>query len=309
MLGLYLSNFQFARAMEATDRGPSATSSVARSRPEYHGSSGSSITWFSGVLILAYGLLLIGITSLHWSELQPPGSTLGPPSVVQTLTLRITEGIYMCIFGVVLSIGGFVLSRRDTRANDGGRWPPSQRWRSLSPYAAVALILIATFMNALPAPQRTVEFVASDFHLGTVPGDGPYENYFVSRPFSAFEGEAFFPGLSITWTDNRTGAMVERQNGATAYVTAPTAFPAPTESATGNLAPADGSYVAWVRYYLCETPATPPCSNYTASVTGSLVIATQLAYVRIQLALGAAGSALIALTLVQSARGNRRITK
>src|SRR6266702_3254520 len=42
--------FPIRQAMEATDRGLSATSSVARSRPEYHGSSGSSITWFSGVL-------------------------------------------------------------------------------------------------------------------------------------------------------------------------------------------------------------------------------------------------------------------
>jgi len=163
-------------------------------------------------------------------------------------------------------------------------------------------------MSALPAPQRTVEFGASDFHLRSVPGDGPYENYFISRPFSAFEGEAVYPGLSITWTDNRTGAMVEQQNGATTWVTAPSAFPAPTQFGTGNLAPADGSYVAWVHYYLCVTPATPPCSNYTASVTGSLVIANQMAYVRLQLALGAAGSVLIAVALVQSGGGNRRIT-
>jgi len=257
---------------------------------------------------LASGLLLIGITSLQWAELQPPGSTLGPPSYVQGLTLRITEGIYTSIFGVVLSVGGFVLSKREARAEDEGRWPPLPRWRSLLPYAAVALILIASLMNALPAPQRAIEFAASDFHLQTVPGDGPYENYFVSRPFSAFEGEAFFPGFSITWTDNRTGAMVERQNGVTTWVTSPSAFPAPTAFGTGNLAPADGSYVAWVQYYLCESPATSPCSNYTASVTGSLAIATQMAYIRVQLALGAAGSVLIAVAVVQSGRGNRRIT-
>ena len=308
MLALYAPNLQFAWAMEASDGGPSATSIVARSRPEYRISPGSSITWFSGLLISASGLLLIGITSLQWAELQPPGSTLGPPSYVQALTLRITEGIYTCIFGVVLSVGGFILSKRDAPEEDAGRWLLSQRWRSLLPYVAVALILIASLISALPAPQRTVEFGSSDFHLRSVPGDGPYENYFISRPFAAFEGEAVYPGLSITWTDNRTGAIVEQQNGATTWVTAPSAFPAPTQFGTGNLAPADGSYVAWVRYYLCETPATPPCSNYTASVTGSLVIATQMAYVRVQLALGAAGSVLIAVALVQSGGGNRRIT-
>src|SRR3989454_11937936 len=92
MLALYAPNLQFAWAMEASDGGPSATSIVARYRPEYRISPGSSITWFSGLLISASGLLLIGITSLQWAELQPPGSTLGPPSYVQAFTLRITEG-------------------------------------------------------------------------------------------------------------------------------------------------------------------------------------------------------------------------
>src|SRR5256712_5039186 len=63
MLDLYAPNVQFAWAMEASDGGPSATSIVARSRPEYRISPGSRITWFSGLLISASGLLLIGITS------------------------------------------------------------------------------------------------------------------------------------------------------------------------------------------------------------------------------------------------------
>ena len=62
MLALYAPNLQFAWAMEAADGGPSATSSVARSRPEYRTSQGSSIPWFSGLLILVSGLLLIVIT-------------------------------------------------------------------------------------------------------------------------------------------------------------------------------------------------------------------------------------------------------
>jgi len=55
MLALYAPNLQFAWAMEASDGGPSATSIVARSRPEYRISPGSRITWFSGLLISASG--------------------------------------------------------------------------------------------------------------------------------------------------------------------------------------------------------------------------------------------------------------
>src|SRR2546428_778026 len=161
MLALYAPNLQFAWAMEASDGGPSATSIVARSRPEYRISPGSSITWFSGLLISASGLLLIGITSLQWAELQPPGSTLGPLSYVQALTLRITEGIYTCIFGVVLSAGGFILSKRDAPEEDAGRWLLPQRWRSRLPYAAGPLILIASFVSAPPAPAPCAHYAAS----------------------------------------------------------------------------------------------------------------------------------------------------
>src|SRR5437870_4915947 len=188
MLALYAPNLQFAWAMEASDGGPSATSIVARSRPEYRIPPGSSITWFSGLLISASGLLLIGITSLQWAELQPPGSTLGPPSYVQALTLRITEGIYTCIFGVVLSVGGFILSKRDAPEEDAGRWLLSQRWRSLLPYVAVALILIASLISALPAPQRTVEFGRPIFISGASQGTVPTRttsSRVLSRPLRA----------------------------------------------------------------------------------------------------------------------------
>jgi hypothetical protein len=219
-----------------------------------------------------------------------------------------TEGIYLGIFGFVLAAGGIVLSRKERRGRDEGRFLPSQRWRLFFPYAAVVLIVTAAVISVAPSPQRTLDFAASDFKLRTVSyGGGPYENYFRSRSFSVFVGEALFPGLSISWTDNRTGSVVQH-NLATAWVTEPTDSPAPIAYATGNVAPADGSYVLWVRYGLCETPATPPCSNYTASVTGNLVIATQKAYVPVQLALGAAGSALIAVALIQSGIGSRRTT-
>jgi len=174
--------------MEASDGGPSATSIVARSRPEYRIHPGQGLLGSLDFWSRHPGLLLIGITSLQWAELQPPGSTLGPLSYVQALTLRITEGIYTCIFGVVLSVGGFILSKRDAPEEDAGRWLLSQRWRSLLPYAAVALILIASLMSALPDPQRTVEFGRPIFISGASQGTVPTRttsSRALSRPLRA----------------------------------------------------------------------------------------------------------------------------
>jgi hypothetical protein len=233
---------------------------------------------------------------------------LGPPSIIQAFTLRIAEGIYLGIFGVVLVVGGSVLSRKERSGRDEGQSPRAQRWRSLFSYAAVMLIVIAAVMSLAPSPERTLGFAGSDFQLRTVPGVGPYATFFMSRTFAAFEGEAFYPLISVTWTDNSTGAFVGRDGILPAWVIAPSALPSYTgfSYGSGNLAPADGFYVLWVRYNLCETPATPPCSNYTASATGHLAIASQKAYVPVQLTLGTAGSILIAIALIQSGIGSRR---
>jgi hypothetical protein len=294
--------------VEAARKTTPATPTAARSALAFVLSRAPSVARLFGVLVLGYGILLSGTTSLWWLGLQPPGSTLGPPSLVQGFMLRITEGVYLAIFGVVLAAGGTVLQRRERGLTAEGGFPISERWKSLFAYSAVALIVLAAVVGALPSPHRTLMFGSSDFQIRTLPGNQPYENYFMSRPFFAFEGEALFPGFSVTWTDNQTGAVVERDALVTAWVTAPSEFPHPMQFGDGNLAPADGSYVAWVRDILCETPATPPCSNYTASATGNLTIVTQKAYVPVQLILGAAGSVLMAVVLVQSGRGNRRMT-
>lgn len=296
--------------MEEANGTPSAASTVSPSGPGYEPSRASIVARAFGVLVLGYGILLAGATSLQWLSLQTPGGHLGPPSVIQAFVLRIGEGIYLGIFGIVLAAGGSFLSRKERRGKNEGRSPASQRWSSLFPYIAVVLIVVAALMSAAPSPQRTLDFAAADFLPLTTPGDGPHEHYLMSRPFTAVEGEAFYPGVSITWTDSGTGALVQRDTGVPAWVTAPSAFPsyAGFTFATGNLAPADGSYVLWVRNWLCETPTTPPCTNYTVSVTGKLIIDTQRAYVSVQLALGAAGSVLMAVALVQSGEGSRRTT-
>ena len=261
------------------------------------------LTQTVGALVLMYGFLLFVLTAAYWASIQPPGSTVGPPSFIQDLTLKIAEGIYLAAFGSVLVIGGSLLMRNEGRPR--ARSVRSIHWRSLLPVAAVAVIVAAAIVGRLPPSQRSFSFEPSNFALRSYPGGGPYENYLVSTAFEASKGEALFPGLSITWTD-RTGAVVERDNSVTALVTTPSEPPDRFPSfGDGNLAPADGSYVLWVRYTLCETPTTPPCSNYTVSVAGFLLIVDQQAHVPVQLALGVAGSACIAATLVHPGIGRR----
>ena len=258
---------------------------------------------FVGTLVLLYGFLLFVLTAAYWASIQPPGSTVGPPSFIQDLTLKLAEGIYLAAFGSVLVIGGSLLKRNEGRPR--ARSVRATHWRSLLPVAAVAVIVAAAIVGRLPPSQRSVSFEPSDFALRSYPGGGPYENYLVSTAFEASKGEALFPELSITWTD-RTGAVVKRDDSVTALVTTPSEPPDRFPSAgSGNLAPADGSYVLWVRYTLCEAPTTPPCSNYTVSVAGDLLIVAQEAHVPVQLALGVVGSVCIAATLVHSGIGRR----
>src|SRR5438105_1738959 len=164
---------------------------------------------FVGTLVLLYGFLLFVLTAAYWASIQPPGSTVGPPSFIQDLTLKLAEGIYLAAFGSVLVIGGSLLKRNEGRPR--ARSVRATHWRSLLPVAAVAVIVAAAIVGRLPPSQRSVSFEPSDFALRSYPGGGPYENYLVSTAFEASKGEALFPELSITWTD-RTGA-VQKRNG------------------------------------------------------------------------------------------------
>src|SRR5205809_692176 len=175
---------------------------------------------FVGTLVLLYGFLLFVLTAAYWASLQPPGSTVGPPSFIQDLTLKLAEGIYLAAFGSVLIIGGSLLQRNEGRSR--AQSVRSTHRRSLLLVAAVAIIVAAAIVGRLPPSQRSVSFEPSDFAL-------------------------------------------------------------------------------------CEAPTTPPCSNYTVSVAGYLLIVDQQSHVPVQLALGVAGSACIAATLFHPGIG-RRVT-
>src|SRR5205807_8484345 len=177
---------------------------------------------FVGTLVLLYGFLLFVLTAAYWASIQPPGSTVGPPSFIQDLTLKIAEGIYLAAFGSVLVIGGSLLMRNEGRPR--ARSVRSIHWRLLLPVAAVAVIVAAALAGRLPPSQRSVSFEPSDFALRSYPGGGPYEYYLVSPAFEASHGEALLRDLSITWTD-RSGPVGERDRLVTDLVTPPSSQP------------------------------------------------------------------------------------
>src|SRR5438046_10378024 len=79
------------------------------------------------------------------------------------------------------AVGGSVLSRKERSGKDEGRLSHAPLGRSLFPYAAVLLIVIAAVISLAPSPERTLGLAASDFQLRTVPGRGPYATLFWSR--------------------------------------------------------------------------------------------------------------------------------
>src|SRR5438552_128756 len=107
---------------------------------------------FVGTLVLLYGFLLFVLTAAYWASIQPPGSTVGPPSFIQDLTLKLAEGIYLAAFGSVRVIGGSLLKRYEGRPR--ARSVRATHWRSLLPAAALAVILPAAHVRSLPPSQR-----------------------------------------------------------------------------------------------------------------------------------------------------------
>src|SRR5213076_1647761 len=161
------------RDVEEADDPPSAPSTVARSTREQDPLRASSNAWFVGVLVAGYGLLLVGTTSAEWLSLGGPGSHLGPPSIIQAFTLRIAEGVYLGIFGVVLAVGGSVLSRKERSGKDEGRLSHAQLGRSLFPYAAVMLNVIAAVISLAPRPSELWGSRHPISNFGPCPGSDP----------------------------------------------------------------------------------------------------------------------------------------
>ncbi len=260
--------------------------------------------------ILVYGLVLALTSYPNWALAHDPTSVIGPESFVQWWTVQFDNALYLLGFGVVLAAGAAILSRR-LLARGRDRVVPRSEVSTILLVVAIGSILGAGIAIALPTPQRTVSFAASDFTIEPLPGNVPFENYFVSVPFQAYAGESLFPMMNLTLRDNATGALDYWEDFAYAWYTTPSAvldWHNRSTSGFGAVVPQDGLYILWVRYEFCETLGTMPCSNYTGSVQGQLVISNRMAYEPWILGLGLLGSASVVAAVVQSGMGRRRTT-
>jgi len=263
----------------------------------------------AGLLVAMYGGLLALATWATWSSLAPPGTVIGPASFVQSLALRIDQGIYLFSLGSVLTAGAWLLIRRDRR----GTHPPdaaARPWRWRAPLLAAAVLLIlAVFVTGLLAPpQRTLDFSSSDFHLAPASADGPFELYLVSKPFAVSGGDDLNALFRVAWRNNTTGAIVGWENDTSSYAKGESEPYARPQFGQGWVAAESGPFVMVVRASLCETLATPPCSNATIEVTGTVWIASPVAYLPLQIGLGVASSVAVGAAVVQSGLGSRRTT-
>ncbi len=264
----------------------------------------------AGILVAGCGFLIVVNALPFWLPIYTPGVIMGPPSYVQWWDAQLVHGSMLAGAGVILMLGS-ALIRRFWRK--GAARAPRSAHKALAVLLllAIGLTSAAGFANLLSPTQRSVQFAASGFTLESLPGNVPYENYFVSEPFQAYAGESLFPEFNLTQTDNQTGALENWNPFASTWYTSPSALlnrSDPSEWAFGAVVPRDGTYVLWVRYDFCATPGTFPCNNYTGSVRGALVISNALAYEPWILGLSLSGSVAMVAAVAQSAKGRRRAT-
>ncbi len=264
----------------------------------------------AGVLVAGYGFLIVVNALPFWLPIDTPGGIMGPPSYVQWWDAQLVHGFLLAAVGVILMVGSALIRWFWGKGAARAPWSVHKALVVLL-LLALGLTAAAGFANLLPPTQRSVQFAASEFTLESLPGNVPYENYFVSEPFQAYAGESLFPWLNLTLTDNETGALENWDPFASTWYTSPSAllnWSNRSEWAWGAVVPRNGAYVLWVRYDFCATPGTFPCNNTTGSVRGEVQISNPLAYETWILGLGVAGSAAMVTAVAQSAKGRRRAT-
>ncbi len=263
----------------------------------------------AGVLATAYGVLLALVTQAQWAGLTPPGTVIGPESFVQSLVLRIDQGIYLCILGSVLALGGWLLFRRESRSMNRGPTPFSPpRWRAPLLAVPVLLVLVVFVIGILPIPYRTLSLPPADFALAPAGVTGSGETLVVSNPFPADAGEYFDSISTVVFRNRLSGATVFMDNMSFRYVKGvsdPYGLP---QFGSGHVAASAGSYVLVVRPFDCEYFTSQACANYTVDATGTVWIHSPTVYLPTQYALGAAACAVVVGVVVQSGLGSRRMT-
>lgn len=255
-----------------------------------------------GILVAAVGVILLGAAAADF--LQPGVHHDARRSLL--LTVQASQGAIAAACGSVLEFGARYVQRREGMPNSTSRG--STRPREVPPRIGVfafAAILVAgiVVVAALPRPLAYVAFSLWDFD----PLDQPtnvttYGEYRVSRLFWAERGSILTASIRITWTHNRTGAVLfgGAPGSFEVYVASASSPRASPAVASSYVVPANGFYVLDVWIGRCITPWSGECANSTAVLHGELRIEKPTVYLPFQIFVGSFGSALAALSAAVS---------
>jgi len=254
----------------------------------------------SGIGLVA---LVVGLFELLWAAqgLPAPGTVMDPMSSLR-LDLLLKVGALSAFSGGALWIGGFYVPRLAARAGKASASPPRPPGRpghgTLLALAALLTVGVVV-LTVLPTPSRNVAFSPRDFQPLAQPTNlTSYGAYRVSRNFWADHGGVVGAVVQITWTDNRTGAVLFGGTPGTFEVYASSAS-SPRESpeiAGYFIAPADGFYVLVVWLGRCITPTSDECANTTVAVQAQLRTADPAIYLPAQTGGGILGPGLVAVS-------------
>ncbi len=233
------------------------------------------------------------------------------------LSLRLDQGIVSAFFGGALAIGGFYIDRtrtRGTRNPNAAGTPLDKYWHRNLLALAVLLMLGVVVLSVLPTPSQAIAYAPRDFDPLAQPTNlTTYGVYYVARPrlgLWADRGSVLNVDVQITWTDNRTGAVLFGGAPGNFTVYAASAS-SPRESpmiASSFVAPSNAFYVLVVWLGRCATPTTGQCANTTVAVQAQVLVTVPTIYLPAQIGGSVVGPVLVAISAAGARAAFKRMS-
>jgi len=245
----------------------------------------------------------IGLFQVGWAakDLLASGSSLDPRTSLE-LGLLLDQGGLASLSGTALAIAGFSVDRRGGRAQTPN--PPAgsiadKGWHRSLLAIAVLLTLGVVVLSALPTPSNAIAYAPRDFDPLPPPTNlTTYGGYFVARPRLGFwgdRGSVVNVDVQVTWTDNRTGAVLfgGAPGNFTAYVASASSPRESPSIASTFVAPASRFYVLIVWVGRCPTPTSGACANTTMALQAQSHTRVPTIYLPAQVGGSTFGAALV----------------
>jgi hypothetical protein len=254
------------------------------------------------VLVLAVGLLQAAWVA---KDLLSSGTILDPRTSLR-LSLQLNQGAVAAVFGAILSAGGFYVDRAEQRAAKTAQPPrtgPEARWHRTLLTLSVLLVLGVVVLSVLPTPSRNVSYAPNDFRPLAQPTNvTTYGAYRFSRNFWADRGSVLTSNVQITWTDNKTGAVLfgGAPGNFTAFVASASSPRESPKPVVTFVVPSDAFYVLVVWLGRCPTLTTGACANTTVAVQATMRGEVPTLYLPVQIVGTMAGAVLVAISAARS---------